>query len=263
MIKYNNNSINDWYFYTSDIVKVYRNNAVRYQKIYSGSTATWIAKLTLNDGSSVTIEGTGNLTRNETSAYSASAVSVELGPYCTGVGISAFTRFYGITSIDIPSNVTSIGSTSFYFCTGLTSVNIPNTVTSIGTAVFQGCAGALSITWPDTLTNITDSAIRDCTALTAFTIPNTVTRVGVRAFSGDRSLTNITIPSGVTAIGEYAFYACSGLTSITVEAATPPTLGSKVFDNTDCPIYVPAASVETYKAARGWSNYASRIQAIQ
>ena len=35
MIKYNNNSINDWYFDTSDIVKVYRNNAVRYQKIYA------------------------------------------------------------------------------------------------------------------------------------------------------------------------------------------------------------------------------------
>ena len=33
MIKFNNSNINDWYFYTSDIVKVYRNNAVCYYKI--------------------------------------------------------------------------------------------------------------------------------------------------------------------------------------------------------------------------------------
>ena len=38
MIKYNNNSINDWYFDTSDIVKVYRNNVIRYQKVINGST---------------------------------------------------------------------------------------------------------------------------------------------------------------------------------------------------------------------------------
>lgn len=36
MIKYNNSNINDWYFYTSDIVKVYRNNAVCYYKISGG-----------------------------------------------------------------------------------------------------------------------------------------------------------------------------------------------------------------------------------
>ena len=37
MIKYNNSNINDWYFYTSDIVKVYRNGAVCYYKIDSSS----------------------------------------------------------------------------------------------------------------------------------------------------------------------------------------------------------------------------------
>lgn len=36
MIKYNNSNINDWYFYTTDIVKVYRNNAICYYKITIG-----------------------------------------------------------------------------------------------------------------------------------------------------------------------------------------------------------------------------------
>lgn len=36
MIKYNSNTINDWYFDESDIIKVYRNNSVCYYKITSG-----------------------------------------------------------------------------------------------------------------------------------------------------------------------------------------------------------------------------------
>jgi hypothetical protein len=68
----------------------------------------------------------------------------------------------------------------------------------------------------------------------------------------------------VTSIGSEAFYGCSSLTSITCEATTPPTLKWSVFDDTnDCPIYVPADSVDTYKAAENWSEYAKRIQAIQ
>jgi len=44
---------------------------------------------------------------------------------------------------------------------------------------------------------------------------------------------------------------------------TPPLGGSSMFDLTRCPIYVPAGSVDAYKSAEFWSDYASRIQAIQ
>jgi len=40
-------------------------------------------------------------------------------------------------------------------------------------------------------------------------------------------------------------------------------LGASAFNDTNnCPIYVPSESVEAYKSASGWSNYASRIQPI-
>ena len=58
------------------------------------------------------------------------------------------------------------------------------------------------------------------------------------------------------------------LQSITCYATTPPEIlisGSsyQTFDNTNnCPIYVPAASLNAYKTAPGWSKYADRIQAI-
>jgi len=67
----------------------------------------------------------------------------------------------------------------------------------------------------------------------------------------------------VTSIGNEAFDSCRSLTSVTVEATTPPTLSTDAFNSTNnCPIYVPCDSVDTYKAASGWSTYASRIQAI-
>ena len=98
---------------------------------------------------------------------------------------------------------------------------------------------------------------------TSVTISDTVTRIGNSAFFNCSGLTRCTIGSSVTYIGEWAFFNCSGLTSITVNATTPPVLEADIFDNTnDCPIYVPSGSVDTYKAADGWSNLASRIQAI-
>lgn len=90
------------------------------------------------------------------------------------------------------------------------------------------------------------------------------TEIGNYAFYYCSALTSITIPSSVTSIGQSTFYGCSSLASVTVEATTPPTAGASLFYNThaDLVIYVPAGSVDTYKAASGWSDYASRIQAI-
>ena len=67
------------------------------------------------------------------------------------------------------------------------------------------------------------------------------------------------LPVTLTSIGNECFNYSSNLRSIT----TPPTLGSDAFNNTNkCPIYVPAESLDAYKAATNWKNYASRIQAI-
>ena len=95
------------------------------------------------------------------------------------------------------------------------------------------------------------------------TIPNNVTSIDNNAFNGCDGFINIIIPNSVTNIGNSAFYGCDGLTGVTIKATTPPTLGQTAFDNTNnCPIYVPAESVNAYKAANGWTTYSSRIQAI-
>ena len=101
--------------------------------------------------------------------------------------------------------------------------------------------------------------------MSSVTISNTVTTINDFAFRGCSGLTNVTIGSGITTIGEDAFYSCSGLTGITINATVPPTLdGDFMFDKTNnCPIYVPAESVEAYKNASIWKDYyEDRIQPI-
>ena len=182
----------------------------------------------------------------------------------TAYTASTFDMMYAVKKIDIPSGVTSINNYAFTTYRNLEKVTIPDSVTSIGIEAFGGCSGLTSVNIPSGVTGISRLAFDGCRSLTSIDLPSGLTSISDNAFLGCRSLTSIDIPSGVTSIGDYAFSSCSGLTSITVNATTPPTLGENVFNNTNnCPIYVPSESVETYKAASGWSSYASRIQAIQ
>lgn len=168
-----------------------------------------------------------------------------------------------ITSVDIPAGTTKIGSYAFIECTSLASVSIPNSVTRIETDAFNNCSSLTSVNIPDSVTFIGNGAFLDCSGLTSVNIPYGIITIAPSVFEGCRSLTDITIPSSVTTISNSALKDCRGLLSITVEATTPPTLGTNALSNTNnCPIYVPAASVATYQAASGWSDYASRIFAM-
>lgn len=181
----------------------------------------------------------------------------------TSIGAYAFRRCFRLTNVNIPSGVTSIGNYAFSVCHNITNINIPNGVTSIGAHTFEECSGLTSVTIGNSVTSIGDNAFKSCSSLASINVPDSVTSIGAYAFQYCENLTSIDIPSGITSIRSGAFATCSRLTSVTVLAATPPTLGSSVFNNTNnCTIYVPSASVETYKTASGWSSYASMIQAM-
>ena len=182
----------------------------------------------------------------------------------TKIGEYAFSNCTGLTSVEIPNSVTNIGSSAFYKCTGLTSVEIPNSVTKIGSSAFYNCTGLTSVTIGNSVTSIEYASFSNCTGLTSVEIPNSVTNIDSSAFLYCTGLTSVEIPNSVTKIGGQAFSYCNKLTSVTIQATTPPTLSNKnAFDNTNnCPIYVPAESLEAYRQATNWSNLADRIQAI-
>ena len=192
-----------------------------------------------------------------------SLTSVTIPNSVTSIGNGAFAQCRSLSNVIIPSSVTNIGNSAFAACDILTSVTIPNSVTSIGNEAFSHCTSLTNITIPNSVTSIGNQAFYRCGNLSTITIGSGVKSIGANIFYECTSLTSITIPSSVTWIASQAFYHCENLSTITVEATTPPRLDMRAFDYTnDCPIYVPAASVNTYKSTYGWSTYASRIQAI-
>ena len=149
---------------------------------------------------------------------------------------------------------------AFTGCIQITEVIIPDSVKTIGEYAFAGCSKLTSVTIPNSVTDIERGAFNGCYYLTQVDIPSSVITLGELAFYDCYNLSSVTIPNSVTSIGTNAFRGCANLSSVTIEATTPPILGDYVFDNTNnCPIYVPAESVESYKAAWIATEYVNRI----
>ncbi len=175
------------------------------------------------------------------------------------VGAQMFKGCTALESLTLPDSVTSIETLAFSE-NGVKSLVVPPGVTTIATKAFQDNTSIKEVVLPEGLTTVSLYAFRYCTALEKFNIPSTWVKILNFTFQGCTALKTLTIPETVTSIGGSAFKGCSGLTAIYVMGETPATLASKAFDETnDCPIYVPAEKVDTYKTA--WKNYASRIQA--
>lgn len=140
-------------------------------------------------------------------------------------------------------------------------------VTEIKYNTYKGCTHLSGLTIGKNVETIGEQAFSGCTSLTSVTIPDSVTSIGNYVFASCINVHNLTIGTGITSIGAYAFDGCRFLGfmgKIIIKATTPPALGTGAFDNQQYnqPIYVPAASVNAYKASPGWSAYSSRIQAM-
>ena len=123
-----------------------------------------------------------------------------------------------------------------------------------------GCGDAVYII-PDGVTTIGKQSFEGCDSLLSVIIPESVTIIETYAFYWCSNLITIAIPEGVTSIGRNAFSACVSLNSVYCKAITPPSGSISMFDSnaSDRKIYVPMESVEAYKAAEYWSEYADAI----
>lgn len=206
-------------------------------------------------------------------------------PECLTVGSYAFSSNNKIISINLPK-CTEVSANAFNSCQNLITISLPKCVTVGTLAITNSKIQTLDL--PECAT-IGDDGLRNngflatvnlpkcqtlgagafiaCPNLTSIDLPSIVT-INSRAFNGNTLLETVILGENITEIGSSAFMGCTALASLTVKATTPPTLGTSAFANTQLAgsgtgkIYVPAASVDTYKEANVWSQYASHIEAI-
>lgn len=163
--------------------------------------------------------------------------------------------------------VTSISRSAFRLNSSITTVAVPATVTEIGDYAFSSCSDLTAVSLPSGLTQIADDLFSHCTKLAKCDIPEGVTTIGSRAFNDCRQLLSLTLPATVNNLGTNCFDgmgndAGSDATTLTCLAATPPNADPHTFTGYTGKVAVPAASVDAYKAATGWSTVASQIEAI-
>ena len=181
---------------------------------------------------------------------------------------NVFSKCERLTSVDIQS-LPDTSSGTFQYCTALTTVNNTSALAYVGFNAFDGCTSLTTIDMSG-ITYIWGSAFNKCSSLTTVNLPSIVD-IGAGnyssnfyAFGSCTSLTTVDLGPNIKYIRDRAFNNCSALTSFTCRATTPPALSKNSFYGTpaNLVIYVPAESVDAYKAATNWSTHADKIQAI-
>ena len=167
-----------------------------------------------------------------------SLASVTLPEGLKKIGASAFYQT-ALTSIDLPESLEEIGEYAFRSITELESVIIPESVTAVGEYCFER-SGLRNVVWNSSC-DIATNVFPYIETLETVTLNKcgTIAKGAFRRSTIQEMIVNIDTPPMFT---------------IDTEPVNKPVINK---------IYVPAASVETYKATPDWSEYADVISAIQ
>ncbi len=156
-----------------------------------------------------------------------------------GANLISNTYEDGVGIMEFDGPITAIGDQAFYERENLISIELPNSITSIGNRAFMRNYNLRKVIMPRGLVTI-----------------------GEQAFYWCNSLTEITIPENVKMIERLAFIGALNLGKIICKPVTPPALGPEtfVYVNSSAGIYVPAASLDAYKASP-WAKYGNIVAA--
>lgn len=257
-----NNNIEKVMYSGYTIDKIY---ACGGELVYSYTPPTpqdnWKAKVYSNDSiygdlyAYIDCSSTSSITSSDTSSWIASTSGGQIVP----IAIT------DINALWIGECTTSIERNAFKGFTGLQYIsNFGANLVSIGNTAFSGDTSLERVTFGCKLETIGNGAFHKCTSLSSLTFCYSdcaLTTIGGSAFYGCTSLTSIHVPNTVTSIGSTVFGNCTNLTRIYMTSSTPPSLGSYAFYNVspDFDIIVPQGSLNAYKTASGWSEYANII----
>lgn len=193
------------------------------------------------------------------------------GKYCdrdivvTAEGGGGEDQLPALLAGSITSICSDIDKVVGYACRGINSlitVELPEAV-SIGTYAFYGCTGMTTFQGPK-VTTLNSYAFYGCSRLTEACFPQ-ATSIPASCFYQCTSLKKADL-GAAKSIGGSGFAYCSKLDILILRRTDAVvTLNSSGFSgaNFDGFVYVPAALVDSYKAASNWTVHASRIRAIE
>lgn len=201
-----------------------------------------------------------------------------------------FSSCHALKDVVLPQSLKAIGTEAFGSCKQLTQVVIPDAVVEIGDKAFSNCENLTEITIGKGVKNISSNAFNDCARMEvvkwnaleceenegdfqspfkshgkmfAVVIGNEVHKIPAQLFNYAVDLKSIDIPASVKEIGNNAFDNCLSLNTI-VSRATDPSLisyGSDLesifngMNKEECVVWVPAGTIELYKATMPWSQF--------
>ena len=174
----------------------------------------------------------------------------------------------------------------------LVEVTLPPQVTILSGYSFQGCSKLQVLNGLDHVMQFGQNSLQGCKALSFELDFQNISIIGRNGSYGDGTFTNsglkglVDIPEGKTVIGNMCTgtkiskiifpttttsiiwnlcQTCTELKIAVCKAVTPPAgISEYTFQgcHSELKIYVPDESVDTYKAATGWSLYSSKILPI-
>lgn len=176
--------------------------------------------------------------------------------------------FSGCTSLEevkLKENVHAIGAYTFSNCTSLKKIGSElRSVTSIGTEAFANCSSLAVEIYLDSFTGNYNVATKNA-GFTLIVFSSATSVSAYQQFLNCANLRCVLYGKTVSNVGTAQLYnGCSSLEALIFLNPTPPTLYSAATLNrpTNCPIYVPDASVEAYKSASNWANAAAYIKGV-
>ena len=190
-------------------------------------------------------------------AYAAASPMTELrvGTSPVVIGSGAFFNCDNLVSVDMA--IREIESNNFQFCNNLSYIDLTET-TKIGESVLETSSSVSEINAPK-LSEIGRFCFSDNSQLTEIRLG--CDELSVLNWVGryNSKLQSVYLPAGLKTISD-SFNYCPAIKEIYIKAVVPPVLTNS-FDSIkdDAKIYVPAESVDAYKAAEGWSDYADHI----
>lgn len=168
----------------------------------------------------------------------------------------AFTKNL-LKEVFIPGSVRGIGEQAFDDSL-LEKVTVGDGVKYIRYGAFQNCSiGELVL--PDSVEEIGQFAFAD-NGIASVDIPAGLKVLENSVFKNN-ALVSVTLPEGIERVCIFSFYG-NRIAELKCKSAVPPVLEERAFDPLPERVFVPAASLDTYKAAPVWKTFADRMQAL-